>query len=173
MRQHGDRRGARGIVALPKHAAGERRLPHRGEHVGRGVADRQRLRLAVPDQRRAAVAHRPTAARAWWCGRGSRADPEPRRAPRKFEPCVSDAKIETTFALSSTGNPRNSARSANAKPIVAAPIASASVATISDEVPGLRAQHAERRAQIAAESRTTSELLLGYVSDCCGERLAA
>jgi hypothetical protein len=49
----------------------------------------------------------------------------------KCEPCASIAMNETTFALSSTGKPRNSARSANAKPIVAAPIASASVATIS------------------------------------------
>ncbi len=52
---------------------------------------------------------------------------------------MSDAKSETTFALSSTGKPRNSARSANANPIVAVPIASASVKTINPDVPGLRA----------------------------------
>ncbi len=56
MRQHGDRHGSGRIIALPKPAADERRLTHRGEHVGRGVTDRQGMGLAVPDERRAALA---------------------------------------------------------------------------------------------------------------------
>jgi hypothetical protein len=51
---------------------------------------------------------------------------------------VSDVNTDTTRDASSTGRPRNSAKSANAKPIVAAPIARASVPTINAEVPGLR-----------------------------------
>src|SRR5262245_22163450 len=89
---------------------------------------------------------------------------------RGFEPCVSDANTETTLLVSSTGRPRKSARSAKAKPIVAAPIASASVATINAEVPGLRCS---MRNAVRRSPRMSNHIgaLLGYVSDCCGERL--
>ena len=88
---------------------------------------------------------------------------------RGFEPRVSEVNTDTTRDASSTGRPRNSAKSANAKPIVAAPMASASVATISAEVPGLRMQHAERRACKSPRRSNHMGVLLGYVRRSCGD----
>jgi hypothetical protein len=82
------------------------------------------------------------------------------------------AKIDTTFAVSSTGRPRSSARSAKAKPIVAAPIAKARVSTISALVPGARAK--PRSAVFTSlDSSNHIRLLLGYDSRACGDSLIA
>ena len=96
------------------------RCPIAANRLAVAVADRQRLRLPVADQRRAAVAHHRRVVRAWWSARDSRARSGADTRARGFEPCVSETNIDTTFDVSSTGRPRNSARSANEKPIVAA-----------------------------------------------------